>query len=154
MFSKFLTVFLLTLIGVLKGFGIGSGSPQQCDAPGGCYCGCNCPPPAPIYTDCPICPTNGTGNQIQCETAIKAVGGLFGSQPLALLGLTINYLLANLSSILEVLLNGNNTLMDAVLPLANILCTLVGLILLILASLGLLGPLGFNGLLDLSGIGL
>lgn len=88
-----------------------------------------------------------------CFTAIRAAQFLdLGS----LLGLLLSTLLSNLvMPILQIVLVGNNTVEGAVIPLANILCYVVGILLLVLRSLRLLGLLGMNGLLQniLGGLG-
>ena len=90
-------------------------------------------------------PPTGAPNQGQCFDRIRAAANLdLGS----LVGLLLNTLLSNLvMPILQTVLVGNNTIEGAVIPLANILCFIVGIVLLVLRSIGALGILGMNGLL-------
>lgn len=126
-----------------------------------CFCQCLCPDPSQGGgTSCPICPPptiNGStpapptsgGSYGDCESAILLADAFLGRNPFAILGITLSYLLTNLVvPVLTIVLAGNNTVEGAVLPLSNILCTLVGLILELLKSLGLLGVLGPNSLLS------
>lgn len=98
-------------------------------------------------------PPTGAPNQMDCFTRIRAAQNLdLGS----LVGLLLNTLLGNLvMPILQIVLTGNNTLEGAVIPLANILCFVLGIVLLVLRSIGALGLLGMNGLLQniLGGLG-
>ncbi|XP_054161281.1 uncharacterized protein LOC128959358 [Oppia nitens] len=134
-------------------------SNSYCPNGGGCQCNCNCGrrdgggnwdgdkwqhycPPCP-YPPGPYPPGPGIDN---CFELIRAASRLSTGQ---VLGLLLQTLLSNLvSPILQVVLAGNNTVEGAVTPLTNILCYVVGLLLLTLRSLGLLGLLGMNGLLD------
>ncbi len=91
--------------------------------------------------------TTSSGNATEnCFAVITAASVLDTGD---LIGLLLTTLLSNLVvPILQTVLAGNNTLEGAVLPLANILCIIVGLLLLVLRSLGLLGVLGMGGLLQ------
>ena len=126
-----------------------------------CFCQCLCPDSFQGGgTSCPVCPppsVNGSnptppssgGSYGECESAILLADTFFGRNPLAILGITLSYLLSNLVvPVLAIVLAGNNTVEGAVIPLSNVLCTLVGLILELLKSLGLLGVLGQNSLLS------
>ena len=65
----------------------------------------------------------------------------------SILGEIVNQLLSNLVSILALVLTGNNTVQGSVLPLTEVLCYILGLVLLLLQNIGALGVLGPNGLL-------
>ena len=143
----------------------------NCPGGGGCSCICNCGSSGSnTGTNCPPCPGGGMGgggnggggtggggggnttlptgapNQAQCFDRIRAAANLdLGS----LVGLLLNTLLSNLvMPILQTVLVGNNTIEGAVIPLANILCFVLGIVLLVLRSIGALGILGMNGLLQ------
>ena len=141
---------------------------SNCPPGGGCACICNC---GRSGTNCPPCyifrefneqvvpnkskrqltfpsipPGIGTNFTTNCFSLIRGSANLSAGQ---LIGLLLTTLLSNLvMPILQIVLTGNNTVEGAVIPLANILCYILGIVLLLLRSLGLLGLLGFNGLLQ------
>ena len=153
----FVKHFIAISLALTVAYAVYGGTPS-CGPPGGCSCNCNCnggsngtsAPPGTVY--CQPCVGNGTGNgnmtgsDMLCENLIRSISGLnptLGSLIAALL----TTLLGNLGNIIAIVLAANNTTEGAVVPLALILCALVGIILLILKALTLLGIAGLGGLL-------
>ena len=136
--------------------------PPDCRA---CLCNCDCatnisnPNGGQTGPTCPPCPPtvapptagNGTmggnGNGTTCAMAIS--NAYYGTvQSLGpLLGQLIQYLFANLGTILGTLLTGNSTTDGAVIPLLEILCFILGIVLLILRLIGALSVVGADGLI-------
>lgn len=84
----------------------------------------------------------------QCDNAIRLAAIRFQGIG-AILGELLRALLSQLIvPVLLIVLAGNNTVEGAIVPLLNVLCYIVGLILLLLQSLGALGLLGPQGLLQ------
>ena len=144
---------------------------QTC-IPGGCDCSCNCnggtpggnpgtptiaPTLPPGTTMCPMCNMTGGGGGggggggnmgDQCDQMILSASATFTNIG-SILGELLRALLSQLvMPILMIVLAGNNTVQGAVIPLAGILCYIVGLILLLLQNIGALGLLGPGGLLQ------
>lgn len=136
----------------------GTTTSPQCGPPGGCTCDCTCPPRGSGGGNpCIPCPTPGNGNGTypnnftltnDCIYNIRQAcnGTVFKAGDL--IALVLKIVLRNLvSPTLQILLVGNNTLEGAVIPLASLLCTILGIILCLLKNLGLLGLFGIGGLL-------
>ena len=148
----------------------GNSSNPDCGPIGGCKCACNCP--SLTYgngngnnggggssgSSCPTCPppvtpppdggpTPNTTLSSSCIAQVRLASLSFRDIG-SILGAILSTLLANLIiPILSILLFGNNSVEGAVIPLANTLCYILGLVLLLLQKLGLLGALGPNSLL-------
>jgi hypothetical protein len=134
----------------------GTTTSPQCGPPGGCTCDCTCPPPSGGGNPCIPCPTPGSGNGTYPNNFTLTNDCIYNIQQACssafsagqLISLVLQVVLNNLvSPILQILLVGNNTLNGAVVPLASLLCTILGIILCLLKNLGLLGIFGVGGLL-------
>lgn len=146
----------------------GNTSSPNCGPVGGCRCACNCPALSNNANansgaggggnSCPTCPppvtpppdggpTPNTTLSSSCIAQIRLASLSFRDIG-SILGAILSTLLGNLIiPILVILLFGNNSVEGAVIPLANTLCYILGLVLLLLQKIGLLGALGPNSLL-------
>ena len=137
-------------------------TPGECDA---CFCNCNCSDPVsnpalrPQQRACPACDTSLPNSNLpglpyqsnnstnsKCSERLLAAASSYRDIG-SILGEIVNQLLSNLVSILALVLTGNNTVQGSVLPLTEVLCYILGLVLLLLQNIGALGVLGPKGLL-------